>query len=156
MKTALLTATLTCLICSSVLAREDGKIEIKYYLNTGKADSFELKFKGPNASIKTNDKKVPVTLSEAQQKPLLAAIQAEAKRYVVAPRSFPSLQMDAGSVVGEHIKLQFKHKAAGSELEIELNIPFDAPSGLSKEMYEIIKQYFNIDLSTPKRPPAAK
>lgn len=152
MKTTLFAMLVTFLLCSAAGAREDGSIEVGYYLSAGKAVSFELKFKGTNCSIEANGKKTSVTLSEAQQKAMLAAIQAEVKRYVVAPRNFPSLDMDAECVAGEHVGLQFKYKAAGSELEMELDIPFDAPSGLSQEMINVIKQHFSIDLSTPRRP----
>ena len=153
MNRLILLAIITSLISSGALAREDGSIEVDYYLNTGRAAQYELKFKGKHCTVETNGKKDKVELSAAQHKAILLALQSEVKRYTVAPRKFSSLQMESGSVAGEHIGLEFKYKAPGTELEIELSIPFDAPSRLSREMLSVIEQHFKIDLTTPKRPP---
>jgi len=139
-------------LASLATASEKGSIEIDYHLNSGSMASRELSFKGTACTIQKEGGEKTIELSEEKMKAILAAIQAEAKRFVVAPRKFSSLKMDTTTVSGEHIGLQFKYKAAGAELEIELDIPFGAPSGLSKEMVAIIKTYFGLDLSKPKRP----
>ena len=151
MSKLLFVIAIVCLFSTEVFAREDGSIEIDYYLNTGRAAEYELKFKGRTCTIETNGKKKKVELSAAQHKVILLALQSEVKRYVVAPREFSSLKMKSGSVVGEYIGLEFKYKAPGTEIEIDLSIPFAEPSGLSKEMLNVIKEYFNVDLAKPKK-----
>jgi len=151
MNRLLFAAAIVSLLSTGALAREDGSIEIDYYLNTGRAAQYELKFKGLSCTVNTNGKKAKVELSAAQHKAILLALQSEVKRYAVAPRKFSSLEMESGSVAGEHIGLEFKYKAPGTGLEIDLSIPFGAASGISEEMLAVIKEHFKIDLTKPRK-----
>ncbi len=158
MKKILFFAILACLISTTSLAREDSSIEIDYHLATGgKAGSLELKCKGTQCKTEIKGEKKTIEITQAQQKAIFEAIQAEVKRYIVSPHKFSSLQMnETGKVIGNRVKLQFRYNASGSEIKIELDIPYDTPSGLSKEMVEVIKQHFDVDMSKPKKPPTPK
>jgi hypothetical protein len=142
------------LAVSTLVASEDEDIEIEvdFILNAGRGPSYELKCDGTNGTVTVDNSEREIVLTAAQQAALLAALQSEVKRYRVAPRVFTSIETSTHGVAGEHVAVQYKYWGPGSELEIELDLPFGEPSELSRDMLRVIREYFGISLNIPKRP----
>jgi len=145
----------TALFASSLFAEEEIYIYSSYKNSAGnsirhKMDCFDSKCKIINPMEERS-----VSLSKEQRDQILAAFQAETKRFDL--KSFPKSS-------DRLVKIKFRYLTDGKRLQISTRLPDDQLAEVSPEMTEVLKTYLELNLSelksqqltTSKEKPAEK
>ena len=132
-----------CLFAAPLFAQEQVYIYVSY--KDAKGASFRHKLECVDSKCKVNIKEEErsISLSAAQKKELLDALQAESKQFVVAADSAASDNL---------MKVKLRYDTPRKRLSIARRLPSDKPADLTPGMIQVIKTHLDLDLSNPVLP----
>ena len=133
-------ALAAALYASSLFAEEEIYLFTSYDNNEGIHVSHMMNCRDSLCKIKSNKEEPPISLTRTQRDQVLAAFQAEVKRFdiISTPKTGDRL-----------IKIKFRYYTDGKRVEITQRLPFEQLSDVSPELTAVIKTYFlGLDLSS--------
>ena len=141
------TVLLACsLFAAPLLAQEQIYIHVSYKDSKGASVRHKLDCVDFKCKVNVKEKDRSVSLSAAQKKGLLDALQAESKQFVVAADSTASDNL---------LKVKLRYQTPKKRLQITRRLPGDKPADLTQGMLQVIKTHLDLDLSNPVLPEPA-
>lgn len=140
-KTAVLVAA--SLFAAPLLAQEQVYIYVSYKDANGASFRHKLDCVDSECKVNVKEEERSISLSAAQHKELLDALQAESKQFLVA--ADPSL-------IGNLMKVKLRYDTPRKRLQIERRMPGDKPADVTSELRQVIKTHLDLDLSKPVLP----
>ena len=123
------------LFAAPLLAQEQVYLYVKHTDAAGESVRYRLECVDLKCTADTKAGKSDITLDDAQKKALLGAVQAEARRFVVAADEVPA---------DELTKVKLRYDTPMKRLEIERRLPAAKSPELTPEMVGIIRTYFTL------------
>ena len=144
-KTAVL-VVVASLFAAPVLAQEQVYIYVSYKDAKGASSRHKLDCLDSKCKVNIKAEELTISLSAAQKKELLDALQAESKQFVVAADSATSDNL---------MKVKLRYDTPRKRLSIARRLPSDKPADLTPGMIQVIKTHLDLDLSNPVLPRSA-
>jgi len=139
--TRMIFALATALFASSLFAEEEIYIYSSYKNSAGNSISHKMDCQDAKCKIKNPMEEQSVSLSKEQRDQILAAFQAETKRFDL--KSSPKSS-------GRLVKIKFRYLTDGKRLQISTRLPDDQLAEVSPEMTAVLETYLQLNLSDLK------
>jgi len=136
-------ALATALFASSLFAQEEIYIYSSYKNSAGNSIRHKMDCQDSKCKINNSMKEQSVSLSKEQRDQILAAFQAETKRFDLksSPKSSDRL-----------VKIKFRYLTDRKRLQISTRLPDDQLDEVSPEMTAVLETYLELNLSNLKSP----
>jgi len=141
--TRMIFALATALFASSLFAVEEIYIYSSYKNSEGNAIRHKMDCQDSICKINKPMEEQSVSLSKEQRDQILAAFQAETKRFDLksSPKSSDRL-----------VKIKFRYLTDRKRLQISTRLPDDQLDEVSPEMTAVLETYLELNLSSLKSP----
>ncbi len=141
--TRMIFALATALFASSLFAEEEIYIYSSYKNSAGNSIRHKMDCLDSKCKINKPMEEQSISLSKEQRDQILAAFQAETKRFDL--KSSPKSS-------GRLVKIKFRYLTERKRLQISTRLPDDQLDEVSPEMTAVLKTYLELNLSELKSP----